>query len=53
MDDYVTVRIPESLKLLYEKNQEELDLGYRSFAEFVKEAVRKRLEEIKDVYGTE
>ena len=52
-DDYVTVRVPESLRVLFEKTDKELGLGYTSFAEFVKEAIRRRIEEIKTIYREE
>lgn len=49
-DEYITVRIPESLRDLVEKKNEEIGLGYTSFAEFVKEAIRKRLEDLIATY---
>ena len=53
MPDYVTVRIPSSLRELFEQTNENLKLGYTSFAEFVKEAIRKRLEEIHNSYTSQ
>jgi len=50
-DDYVTVRVPSSLRDLYERLNENYGLGYTSFAEFVKEAMRKRFEDIENTYG--
>ena len=44
---YRTIAIPEDL---YEKCEQVVksgDLGYSSVSEFVKEAIRKRLEELK------
>ena len=49
-DDYVTVRVPESLRTLFAKTNKELELGYTSFAEFVKESIRRRVEEIRLAY---
>ena len=49
-DNYVTVRVPESMRELYRKIDKEYGLGYTSFAEFVKEAIRLRAEEIIDIY---
>ena len=49
-DNYVTVRVPESLRVLFEKTDKELGLGYTSFAEFVKEAIRRRVEEIRTAH---
>ena len=43
-------RVPESLRTLFEKTNKELELGYTSFAEFVKESIRRRVEEIRLAY---
>jgi len=45
-DDYVTVRLPESLRTSNEKTDKELNLGYTPFADFVKEAIRRRVRKI-------
>lgn len=50
MSDYVTVRLPKELRDLYSKLDGEIGLGYTSFAEFVKEAIRKRMEDIRQTY---
>lgn len=50
-DEYVTVRVPESLRKLFENTNEDIGLGYTSFAEFVKDAIRKRIEDLKASYG--
>ena len=44
VDDYVTVRIPRSLAREIDEIVESDTLGYKSRAEFVKEAVRLRIE---------
>ena len=49
-DDYITVRVPESMRKLFQKIDKEYGLGYTSFAEFVKEAIRLRAEELIDIY---
>ena len=49
-DVWVCFRVPESLRVLFEKMDKELGLGYTSFAEFVKEAIRRRFEEIETSY---
>jgi len=52
-DEYVTVRVPGSLRENFEKYNQEIGLGYTSFAEFVKDSIRKRLEEIIKTYERE
>jgi len=42
---FIGLRLPKSLRKLYEKTDEEIGLGYTDLQEFVKDAVRKRLEE--------
>ena len=44
---YRTVAIPEDLYEKCEKIVRDGNLGYTSVSEFVKEAIRKRLEELK------
>jgi len=43
---YRSLRIPETLVSKIEKVIEDEELGYSSISEFVKDAVRRRLEEI-------
>jgi len=43
---YRSLRIPETLVARIEKVIENEELGYSSISEFVKDAVRRRLEEI-------
>ena len=50
MSDYVTVRLPRELRDRYSKIDSEMGLGYTSFAEFVKEAIRRRMEELLQTY---
>ena len=47
MVEYSSVKIPVSFKERFERMNEEYDLGYASLAEFVKESMRKRFEEIR------
>jgi metal-responsive CopG/Arc/MetJ family transcriptional regulator len=44
---FISVSIPESLIYEIDKILEKEKLGYESRPEFIKEAVRKRLEELK------
>ena len=44
---FVSVSIPESLMQEIDKILEKEKLGYESRPEFIKEAVRKRLEELR------
>ena len=44
---FISVSIPESLIIEIDKILEKEKLGYESRPEFIKEAVRKRLEELK------
>jgi metal-responsive CopG/Arc/MetJ family transcriptional regulator len=44
---FISVSIPESLIVEIDKILEKEKLGYQSRPEFIKEAVRKRLEELK------
>lgn len=46
----MTVRVPRELRELYEQLDSKLGLGYTSFAEFVKEAIRKRIEDVRLSY---
>jgi len=50
-DEYVTVRLPLSLRERFERLNKRHFLGYASFAEIVKESLRKRLEEIEATYS--
>lgn len=48
MTTYRTVKVPEDLiQNIKETISKEKDLGYRSVSEFVIDAARRRLEEIK------
>ena len=44
---FISVSIPESLIVEIDKILEKEKLGYESRPEFIKEAVRKRLEELR------
>ena len=50
---FIGLRLPKSLRNLYEKTDEEIGLGYADLQEFVKEAVRMRFEEIWRVFREE
>ena len=50
MVEYATVKIPTSFRDRFGAMNERYDLGYASLAEFVKEAMRKRFEEIEASY---
>jgi metal-responsive CopG/Arc/MetJ family transcriptional regulator len=41
--DYVTLKIPKELARLIDKYVEESGAGYRSRAEFTKEAIREKI----------
>jgi len=47
---YISVKIPESFREEVQRLNEKYNLGYASLAEFVKEAMRKRFEEIRSSY---
>lgn len=47
MVEYVNVKIPVSFRDRYEELNEKHNLGYGSFAEIVKDALRRRYEEIE------
>ena len=47
-EDYYSISIPRSMRDEIESIMEERKgLGYKSIAEFVKDAVRRRIEELK------
>ena len=53
--DYRTLSLPEGLlkqveNLLEELESEGLDHGYKSITEFVKDALRRRVEELTQIY---
>jgi len=50
MVEYATVKIPTSFRDRFGVINDKHDLGYASLAEFVKEAMRKRFEEIEAAY---
>ncbi len=51
MVDYATLKIPSEFRDEFERLNERHKKGYSSFAEFTKEALRKRFEEIRQVYS--
>lgn len=55
MTGYSNISIPEGLrdeieKLIHDLEKKGTDLGYKTVAEFVKEAIRKRIEEMRRIY---
>ena len=52
MVEYATVKIPIEFRDRFEELNERYHLGYASFAEIIKEGLRKRFEEIESTYGT-
>lgn len=52
MVEYVSVKIPVSFRDRFEKLNKEHDLGYSSFAEIIKECLRRRYEEVEGIRGT-
>ena len=55
MKGYSNISIPVGLrneieKLFKDLEKKGIDLGYRTVSEFVKEAIRRRIEEIKTIY---
>lgn len=50
MTDYATIKVPESFRDRFEELNKQFDLGYASLAEFTKEAMRQRFEEIIRTY---
>lgn len=58
MKGYSNISIPVGLrneieKLFKDLEKKGIDLGYRTVSEFVKEAIRRRIEEIKTIYREE
>ena len=51
-DGYRTIRLPKDLVEEIEELIKDKSLGYTSKADFVKDAVRRRIEEIRRVYKT-
>lgn len=51
-DSYRTIRLPKELVEEIEKIIRDKSLGYTSKADFVKDAVRRRIEEIKKARKT-
>ncbi len=50
MVEYINVKLPIIFRSRFETVNEKYNLGYASLAEFVKEAMRKRFEEIEASY---
>jgi predicted DNA-binding protein len=55
MSGYSNISIPLGLrkeveKLIEDLKEEGIDLGYKTVAEFVKEAIRHRVEELRQIY---
>ena len=50
MVSYSVVKVPEDLKQRFERLNKERHLGYTTFTEFVKDALRRRFEEIISTY---
>jgi hypothetical protein len=46
MTEYVNVKLPDIFRKQFENLNKEYDLGYSSFAEFIKDSLRRRFEEI-------
>jgi len=46
MPDYVNVKLPDSFRDQFEDLNKKHSLGYSSFAEFIKDALRRRFEDI-------
>ena len=53
MAGYSVVKVPEELKMRFEKLNRNRQLGYTTFTEFVKDALRRRFEEIRLSYQEE
>ena len=51
MLEYVNVKVPVELRKRFEDLNKRYDLGYASFAEIIKESLRKRFEEIEASYS--
>lgn len=47
MNDYTSVQIPRKLADSIDKTIEQSGMGYRSRAEFVIDAIRRRIEEMR------
>jgi hypothetical protein len=55
MSGYSNISIPTGLrkeieKLIEDLENEGIDLGYRTVPEFIKEAIRKRVEDLRQIY---
>jgi len=50
MVDYVVTKLPRELKTRFQELNAKYGLGYTAFAEFVKDAMRRRFEEIEAAY---
>ncbi|MFX1369704.1 MAG: hypothetical protein ACFFAY_14000 [Promethearchaeota archaeon] len=47
MSRRLSVKIPKDYKIKFERKNREYDLGYSSFAEFIKDCMRRRFEEVE------
>lgn len=52
MTDYRTVNVPSDLVEEIKKEIDQLNLGYRSHSEFIIDAARRRLEEVRKLKTT-
>ena len=50
MVGYSVIKVPEELKMRFESMNRDRQLGYTTFTEFVKDALRRRFEEIRSTY---
>lgn len=53
MTDYAIVKVSPEFKERFENLNKEFNLGYGSFTEFARDAMRRRFEELKEIYGGE
>lgn len=51
MVEYFNTKLPVSFRKRFESLNKKYDLGYTSVAEFIKDSMRKRFEEIENTYG--
>jgi hypothetical protein len=50
MSRYLNVKISEDFKAKFERKNREYELGYSSFPEFIKDCMRRRFEELDQMY---
>lgn len=53
MSRQLSVTLPKDYKMKFERINRELDLGYGSFPEFIKDCMRRRFEELISEYSDE